>query len=114
MLIPKLQKRPKRRREITFEGKPVTMRKLREEVFFRDGHECIAAKLYGIFGHECRGGLTLEHVTKVHGPHDGRHDNERHTITLCLGLNGIALAESPLRDAMRRRLRALYPECSPG
>lgn len=111
MLIPKLQKRPKRRREITVYGRPETMGTLRHFVLSRE-RECFALKV-DRFGHECKGPLTLEHVTGVHGPEDPRRDNERHCVATCLGINGISIASHELREQMRDHLRALYPECSP-
>jgi hypothetical protein len=110
-MIPKLQKRPKRKRQVTLLGIPVPMGELREFVFWRDGG-CLAKRFSP--GHVCQGDLTLEHVLKVHDVTDGRQDNERHTVTLCHGLNGISIASMALRQKLRDHLRALYPECERG
>ena len=112
MLVPKLQKRRKPRPKPTMLGVPVPMGELREFVFWRDHHVC-AAKQYQA-GHVCSGPLTLEHVKGVHYPDDPRQDNERHTVTLCLGLNGISIASHELREHLRARLRGLYPDCERG
>lgn len=96
-----------KRKHPTVGGKPVTMGELRGFVIRRD-RRCFAVDDPG---HYCIGGLTLEHVTKVHGPDDPRRDDERHCGVLCLGLNGIGLASRELRERMRDHLRDLYPHC---
>lgn len=108
MLVPKLRKRSKPRRRVTVAGEPAEMGTLRLIVFGRDRH-CLAIDFEP--GHRCIGPLTLEHVYYVHHVEDPRQDNERHTVTLCLGLNGISIASHELRERLRARLRDLYPEC---
>jgi hypothetical protein len=84
------------------------MGELREYVLERDG-DCFARR--DLF-HACRLPLTLEHVVGVHSVTDPRRDDERHTITLCWGLNGVSIASHELREAMRERLRSRYPDCA--
>jgi len=86
------------------------MGELREFVLDRD-RACFAQLVDPT--HVCQGGLTLEHVTQVHGVEDPRRDDERHCGVLCWGLNGISVASHELREQMRQRLRIRYPECSP-
>ena len=109
MLVPKPPKHRKTTRPVTFAAKPVTMMQLRRDVFMRDGG-CLGLKAYPL-SHVCDGPLTLEHVLGVHSPEDPRQHNERHTVTLCHGLNGISIASRDLREHLRAYLRDKYPDC---
>lgn len=114
-----------KRKHPTIAGQPVTMGRLREFVIARDGR-CLGS--IHTLTHLCRDRYgewdrskmvdldslySLEHVTRVHGNEDGRHDDERHTVTLCYWLNGSgpSLAPPGLRDFMRAYLLERYPEC---
>jgi hypothetical protein len=109
--VPKPPHRMKPRPKARVGGAIVTFGQLRQFVFARD-RGCLA-KSYDP-RHTCRGDLTLEHVTAVHGPEDPRRDDERHTVALCFGINGDSIASRELRELLRRRLRTLYPECRAG
>lgn len=111
MLYPKPKlPRSKPAPTITVYGRREKMSTLRHFVITRDG--CFAAKCDP--GHVCELPLTLEHLKRVHSDMDPRQHNERHTVGLCLGLNGISIASHELRERMRDHLRRLYPDCGSG
>ncbi len=117
-----------KKKKWTLDGKPATAGEVRDFVFARDGG-CLAASYEdelsvdlldrhvcgSAFGVTQGGGLTLEHVTRVHGE-EGRRNDERHTVALCGTLNGetMILADRDMKDYFRERLRDLYPDCTPG
>jgi hypothetical protein len=120
---------PKSRKPWKLRGQLSSAAEVREFVFRRDGG-CMAvafedfAKAPDVERHVCGsafsptmgGGMTLEHVTLVHHPTlDGRHNDERHTVTLCGTLNGesFTLAHHDMKEFFRDYLRALYPVCEP-
>ncbi len=109
----------------TWDGEPIAAHEFRYRLFDRDGG-CLAAryeddlKIPDLDRHVCGsifratsgGGLTIEHVTRVHGEEGRKHD-ERHCVTLCATLNGetMRLADRDMKDAFREYLRDLYPDC---
>jgi hypothetical protein len=115
------------RKEWRLAGKVVPVSVVREFVFRREG-ECLAARYERELRvdlddrHVCGtafrvtsgGGLTLEHLTRVHNELDGRKNDEKHVVALCATLNGetMTLANRDMKDFFREYLRGLYPACS--
>jgi hypothetical protein len=109
----------------TWDGEPVMVGDFRKWLFRRDGG-CLARifedywNVPDIDRHVCGsafsesngGGLTIEHVTRVHGE-EGRKNDERHCVTLCGTLNGetMQLANRDMKEQFRDYLRNLYPDC---
>jgi hypothetical protein len=109
----------------TWNGEAVTVSEFRDRLFRRDGG-CLARRFEDALAtaeidrHVCGsafsesngGGLTIEHVTRVHGEESRKHD-EKHTVTLCGTLNGetMTLANHDMKDFFRDYLRGKYPEC---
>lgn len=110
------------KREWRLAGKVVPVSRVRDEVFRRD-RDCLLAVYESTYKvphaqrHVCNFHLhkTLEHVTGVHGAADVRRDDERHTVALCLAVNGgtMRLAPHEAREWFREGLRMRYPSCQP-